>query len=77
MDDKQIVEAIELSGYISDWLESLPEEDCALFVHRYWFGEEVQTLAKVCGITAAQMAQRMLRLRKSLRATLEKKGVAL
>lgn len=74
---EQIVETIELSGYISDWLESLPEEDCALFVHRYWFGEEVQTLAKVCGITAAQMAQRMLRLRKSLRATLEKKGVAL
>ena len=29
------------------------------------------------GISAAKMAQRMLRLRKSLKAALEKKGVAL
>ena len=38
--------------------------------------EEVQELAKRCGISAAQMSQRMLRLRKSLKASLEQKGVA-
>lgn len=74
---EQTVEAKELSGYISDWLDSLPAEDCALFVRRYWFGDSVQELAKRCGITAAQMAQRMLRLRKGLRTALEEKGVAL
>ena len=74
---EQTVEAKELSGYISDWLESLSAEDCALFVRRYWFGDEVQELAEKCGITAAQMAQRMLRLRKGLRTALEQKGVAL
>ena len=74
---EQTVEAKELSGYISEWLDSLSEEDCALFVRRYWFGDEVQELAEKCGVTAAQMAQRMLRLRKGLRAVLEQKGVAL
>ena len=74
---EQTVEAKELSGYISEWLDSLPAEDCALFVRRYWFGDAVQELAGRCGITPAQMAQRMLRLRKSLRAALEQKGVAL
>ena len=73
---EQTIEAMQLSEYISQWLDSLPEEDCALFVRRYWFGDEVQELAKKCGITAAQMAQRMLRLRKSLKASLEQKGVA-
>ena len=72
---EQTIEAMQLSEYISQWLDSLPEEECALFVRRYWFGDEVQELAKKCGITAAQMAQRMLRLRKSLKASLEQKGV--
>ena len=74
---EQTIEVMQLSDYISEWLDSLPEEDCALFVRRYWFGDEVQELAKKCDITAAKMAQRMLRLRKSLKATLEQKGVAL
>ena len=59
---EQTIEVMQLSDYISEWLDSLPEEDCALFVRRYWFGDEVQELAKKCGITAAKMAQRMLRL---------------
>lgn len=74
---EQTIEVMQLSDYISEWLDSLPVEDCALFVRRYWFGDEVQELAKKCGITAAKMAQRMLRLRKSLKAALEQKGVAL
>ena len=74
---EQTMEVIQLSKYIIQWLDSLPEEDRVLFIRRYWFGDEVQELAKKYGISAAKMAQRMLRLRKSLKATLEKKGVAL
>lgn len=74
---EQSVEAAQLSEYISDWLDSLSDEDCALFVHRYWLGDEVQFLATKCGITAPQMAQRMYKLRKSLKAALDEKGVAL
>lgn len=74
---EQLVEAKQLSECISSWLDSLPEEDSALFVRRYWFGEEVQILAKKCGITSGHMAQKMLRMRKSLKAFLEQEGVAL
>ncbi len=74
---EQTIEVMQLSEYISEWLDSLSEEECALFVRRYWFGDEVQELAKKYGITAAKMAQRMLRLRKSLKVALEQKGVAL
>ncbi len=74
---EQSMEVMQLSEYISQWLDDLSEEDKALFVCRYWFGDEVQELAKKCGISASKMAQRMLRLRKSLKAALEKKGVVL
>lgn len=74
---EQSMEAKELAGYINEWLEELPPEDCALFIRRYWFGDSVKDLAGKCGVSAAQMAQRMLRLRKDLRFTLEQKGVAL
>lgn len=76
-DVERIVEASELAELISEWLESLSKRDCALFVKRYWFGEKVQDLALAAGITEAQMAQLMLKLRRSLKATLEKKGVAI
>ena len=79
---EQFIEANQLSEYISDWLDSLSEEDCALFVCRYWFVDEVRLLAEKCGVTAPQMSarqvsQKMYRLRKSLKAALEEKGVAL
>ena len=74
---EQIVEANELSIYISDWLSIQVEQDTMLFVRRYWYGDSVQDLAGKAGTTAAKMAQTMLRLRKSLKAYLEQKGVTL
>ncbi len=71
------VELKHLSDYICDWLDDLREEDQMFFIRRYWFGDSVQNLAIKCGITPAQMAQRMLRLRKSLKSDLEQKGVVL
>jgi len=74
---EQEIEAKELSEYINIWLEGLKAEDRALFVRRYWYGDEVHELAKKCGVTGTQMTQRMLRLRRKLKAFLEEKGVAL
>lgn len=74
---EQSVEAKQLSEYINNWLDSLPEEDQMLFVRRYWFGDALQLLAEKCGTTPAQMAQRMLKLRRNLKAALEEKGVTL
>lgn len=74
---EQTIEAKELSIYISDWLYMQAEKDAMLFIRRYWHGDSVQDLAKKSGTTAAKMAQTMLRLRKSLKAYLEQKGVTL
>ena len=74
---EQEIEAKELSEYINIWLEGLKAEDRALFVRRYWYGDEVHELAKKCGVSGTQMTQRMLRLRRKLKAFLEEKGVVL
>lgn len=74
---EQEIEAKELTEYINIWLTELKPEDRALFVRRYWYGDEVRDLAKRCGVSGTQMTQRMLRLRRKLRAFLEEKGVAL
>ena len=72
---ERAAEGQELTGYINDWLKTLPKEDRVCFVRRYWHGEEVKALAANFRMTAAQMAQRMLRLRKDLKKYLEEKGV--
>ena len=69
------LEAGELSGYISDWLESLSAEDRALFLRRYWNGDSVKELAEELGVRSNALTKRLLRLRESLRRCLEKEGV--
>ncbi len=74
---EQAADARALSALICGWLDSLGEDDCTLFVRRYWHGDAVKDLARKWGCTAGQMAQRMLRLRRELKAYLEQEGVAL
>lgn len=74
---EQEIEAKELSEYINIWLEGLKTEDRVLFVRRYWYGEEVRDLARQCEVSATQMTQKMLRLRRKLKMFLEEKGVVL
>ena len=72
-----ILEAQELSGYISDWLDGLSEINRALFVRRYWSGETVSDLAKIIGTSPNKLAGQLFRLRAGLKVYLEKKGVQL
>ena len=74
---EQELEAKELSEYINFWLLGLKTEDRVLFVRRYWYGEEIRELAKKYGVSGTQMTQRMLRLRRKLKAFLTEKGVVL
>ena len=74
---EESVEAAELGRIISAWLAALPEDDAALFVRRYWNGDALNALAKEQGVAAAKLAQKMYRLRLSLKTTLEQEGIAL
>lgn len=68
------VERMALAEVISRWLESLPREDRSLFIRRYWYGEAVRDLAAERGRSPNQTAQRLRRLRLSLRKALEAEG---
>ncbi len=72
-----VIERQELSRVISGWLDSLSPGDCALFIRRYWYGDAVKSLALEYGCTPSQMAQRMLRLRRSLKNVLEREEASL
>ena len=71
------LEARELGRALEDWLSSLPREDRRLFLRRYWYGVSLQDLAAAAGTRPEQLAQKMLRLRRSLRKALEKEGIDL
>ena len=67
----------EIGAAVSRWLRAQQELDRALFVRRYWQGEPLNKLADEWGITPNRLAQKMLRLRRSLRSALEKEGITI
>lgn len=75
-DVERAVEGRELTRRVEVWLESLSRDDRAVFLRRYWYGQEVQALAKAWGVSPNQMAKRLQRLRKSLKRDLEQEGFA-
>ncbi len=74
---ERAAEAREIGAAIERWLRTLSEEDRALFLRRYWNGDRLDALAKERGIVQNTLAQRMRRLRLSLKGSLEKEGIEL
>lgn len=74
---EQEIEEKELTEIIDCWLRSIDREDQILFVRRYWNGIALKELAKEQSVSPGKLAQRMYRLRLSLKVTLEKEGVHL
>ncbi len=68
---EQIADGRMLSEVIGAWLNTLSEDDRALFIRRYWYGDAVRDLAAEWGIPPEKMTQRMYRLRRRLRKVLE------
>lgn len=66
----------ELAVIISRWLDSLSEEERALFLRRYWNGDSVKLLAEEMGVRPNALTKRLLRLRENLRQYLEEEGVS-
>jgi RNA polymerase sigma-70 factor (ECF subfamily) len=73
---QRTVESGELGELISRWLEGLGAEDRALFIRRYWAGEAVKELAGELGQRPNAVTKRLLRLRESLRKSLEREGIS-
>ncbi len=74
---ERAAEAREIGDAIDRWLRTLKEEDRDLFLRRYWNGDRLDELARERGMSQNTLAQRMRRLRLSLKDVLEKEGVDL
>ena len=74
---ERALEAGELRETLDRWLASLSRVDRILFVRRYWYGVPLNVLAMERNLSPARLAQKMLRLRQSLRKALEKEGISL
>ena len=74
---EEITDARELGRVLNGWLGSLPRQDCADFMRRYWGGESVADIAASRGVSANALSQKFARMRKSLRSYLEEKGAVL
>ena len=74
---ERTLEEKELSAAIDGWLAGLSRIDRQLFLRRYWYGVSLQDLARERKLPPARLAQKMLRLRQSLRNALEKEEIGL
>ena len=70
----QELDVKELSAAISRWLRTLDADDRVLFVRRYWYGEPLHVLASQWSLDPNRLAKRMLKLRRSLRQSLDQEG---
>lgn len=73
----EALDADETAQVISRFLRSLPAQDRLLFVRRYWYLEEVGSLARRLGMSEGQAKTRLYRVRQRLRAVLEEEGICL
>ncbi len=64
------------SSVISDWLRSLPEYECNIFIRRYWYGLDIKKLADEAEVSPKKISALLFSLRKKLKAELESKGVS-
>ena len=71
------VEAAELQRLINEFLKTLPEKECNLFLRRYWYAEEYGEIAKRYGVKLNSVKTSLFRTRGKLKAFLESQGIVI
>ena len=74
---EEAIGAAELARVISAFLRELPEEECSLFLRRYWYFDSVDALCRRYGMGASKVKMRLLRTREKLRKHLEQEEIIL
>lgn len=69
--------AAELERMINDFLHTLPEKDCNVFLRRYWYVEEYSEIAKRYDMNLNTVKTSLFRTRVKLREYLEREGIVL
>jgi len=71
------VEAAELERLINEFLHTLPEKECNVFLRRYWYVEEYNEIAERFHMNLNTVKTSLFRTRTKLKAFLEKEGIVL
>lgn len=71
------VEASELERLINDFLHTLPERECSIFLRRYWYVEEYSEIAARFHMNLNTVKTSLFRTRGKLRDYLEGEGIVL
>ena len=61
------IEAKELAHIIESFLDTLSEENCVIFLRRYWFSDTYAEIAKRIGISEKNVSVRLTRIRKQMK----------
>ena len=72
---EEILEAAVLREALNAWLAGLSLRERQLFVNRYFYVRTIPEIAERAGMSRANVSTRLYRLRKELRAHLEKEGL--
>ena len=76
-DTESEAEARRLRSVMNAFLRSLPDKKRELFVRRYWYCESIEAIAAARGTSQSQVKSALFRIRKQLKAYLEKEGFSL
>ena len=67
----------ELSKFLNNFLHSLPERECDIFVRRYFFCDNTRNIARKFDVTEENVLVILSRTRKKLKEALKKGGYTL
>lgn len=71
------IEVSELTDAVNCWLGELTQDDRAIFLRRYWYGDSLKSLADECSTSANKIGSRLYRLRIKLKSVLEERGISI
>lgn len=69
------IAARELANIIESFLDTLNEENCVIFMRRYWFCDTYAEIANETGISEKNVSVRLTRIRRQLKKYLIKREV--
>lgn len=72
---ESVVDDIVLKASLNAFLSELDEEKRNIFLRRYWFFDDIETIAERFGYSQSKIKSLLMRLRGKLRERLEKDGI--
>lgn len=69
------IEARELVRIIESFLDTLSEENCVIFMRRYWFSDTYAEISKCVGLSEKNVSVRLTRIRQQLKEYLIEREV--